>query len=246
MNIEQLRQGLLQLPQHWPVLARRFEARTRRERLILIAGGVALLWALADALWLGSLLQQHQRLRAEAGSRAVQRQAAEAEAAAIALEIRQLDESQNQQIAAARQRAAAAQQGLQNSPNGLVSAQQMLPLLQQLLRQGCSDPAAGACARRLRVRSMRSLAQSELSAVAPAAAASSVAAEAALPGLWKHGIEIVLEGGFVDIAEYVQRLEAMPQHLLRGGMSFSVERHPRATLTLRLYTLSLDKGWLEI
>jgi MSHA biogenesis protein MshJ len=209
-----------------------------------VAGGVALLWALADSLWLGGALQQLQRQRAERHSLAVQQQAADAEINALSQEIRQLGESQQQQIAAARQRAAQVQQELLGGPNGLVGAQQMLPLLQQLLRQQtCAAPGGSACAGKLRVRSVKSL-QPVLAGAN--GAASAPAGNEELPGLWKHGVEIVLEGSYVDIANYVQGIEQLPQRLLPGGMSYQVERHPRSALTLRLYTLSLDKSWLEI
>lgn len=242
MNIrtEAFRQALTEARDRWPELARRFDARSPRERWALIACGVALLWALADTLFLGRQLQQWQRQSAEQRSQAVQRQAADAEAQALAREIRQLAETQQQQIDAARQHAAAVQQSLLGGPNGLVSAQQMLPLLQQLLRQQACGGAT-ACAGRLRVRSVKSL---SAAALATSAAASGAGGE--LPGLWKQGVEIVLEGSFVDLATYVQGLEQLPQRLLPGGMSFVVERHPRASLTLRLYTLSLDKNWMEI
>ncbi|MBN8486701.1 MAG: hypothetical protein J0M20_03060 [Burkholderiales bacterium] len=240
LRVETLRQVWLQAWDRWPELVRRFEARPPRERWALIACGVALLWALADTLFLGRQLQHWQRRTAETRSQAVQRQAAEAEADALAREIRQLAESQQQQIDAARQRAAAVQQSLLGGPNGLVSAQQMLPLLQQLLRQQACGGGA-PCAGRLRVRSVKSL-----SAAALAGSPTDAGASGELPGLWKQGVEVVLEGSFVDLATYVQGLEKLPQRLLPGGMSFVVERHPRAALTLRLYTLSLDKNWMEI
>ena len=38
----------------------------------------------------------------------------------------------------------------------------------------------------------------------------------------------------------------MPQRVLWGGISLKVEQHPKAVLTLRLYTISRDRHWLEI
>jgi hypothetical protein len=34
--------------------------------------------------------------------------------------------------------------------------------------------------------------------------------------------------------------------VLWGGLQMKVEQHPRVQLTVRLHTLSLDRGWLEI
>jgi MSHA biogenesis protein MshJ len=241
--------------ERWPALSRWFAARTRRERAILLLGAVSLVWGLADVLWLGQAWQQRQQAAAQRLERGLQRQMAEAEAAALAKEIQFLEDAELRQLGQARQRAAQAQQALQSGESGLVGAQQMLPLLQALLRQGCSEGAT--CGQSLQVLSLRTLAPVDLST--PAVAWSGTAAPpasapqggpvgrtAGRPGLWKHGVEIVIAGSFADLAAYVQRLEALPQRWLRGGLQFRVEQHPRATLTLRLYTLSLDPGWLEL
>lgn len=243
--------------ERWPAVSRWYAARTRRERAIVLMGAVSLVWGLADVVWLGQAWQQRQQQSAQRLERGLQRQMAEAEAAALQKEIQFLEEAELRQLSQARQRAAQAQQALQGGDSGLVNAQQMLPLLQALLRQGCD--AGAPCGRSLKVMSMRTLAPTDLSAAAsklagaaaPAAAASAAEAGAATqatprPGLWKHGVEIVIAGSFTDLAAYVQRLEALPQRWLPGGMKFRVEQHPRATLTLRLYTLSLDPSWLEL
>lgn len=261
--------------ERWPALARWFAGRTRRERGILLLGAVSLVWGLADGLWLGQAWQQRQQLAAQRLEQGLQRQMAEAEAAALVQEIRFLEEAELRQLGQARQRAAQAQQALQSGDSGLVSAQQMLPMLQAMLQQGCA--AGGACGNSLTVVSLRTLAPVDLSRPAaalaagtssatspatssapsatpqpatPGASAPPLAADgrtaAGRPGLWKHGVEIVLAGSYADLAAYVQRLEALPQRWLRGGLQFRVEQHPRATLTLRLYTLSLDPGWLEL
>ena len=71
-------------------------------------------------------------------------------------------------------------------------------------------------------------------------------APAARPTLYRHGIELTLEGGFADLVSYLDALEDMPQRLLWGAMRLKVAQHPRALLTLRVYTLSFDGHWLEI
>ena len=45
---------------------------------------------------------------------------------------------------------------------------------------------------------------------------------------------------------YVQNIETMPQRVLWGGLQLKVEQYPLVVLTLRLYTLSPDRSWLEI
>jgi MSHA biogenesis protein MshJ len=68
----------------------------------------------------------------------------------------------------------------------------------------------------------------------------------ALATLYRHGVELQLEGSYADLLDYLKTLEAMPQRVLWGGISLKVEQHPKAVLTLRLYTISRDRHWLEI
>jgi MSHA biogenesis protein MshJ len=65
-------------------------------------------------------------------------------------------------------------------------------------------------------------------------------------GLYKHGVEIKLEGSYQELAEYLARLEKSGQKLLWSSVSLSAEKHPRVVLTLTVYTLSLDRAWLIV
>jgi MSHA biogenesis protein MshJ len=64
--------------------------------------------------------------------------------------------------------------------------------------------------------------------------------------IYKHGVEITVEGGYLDIINYLTALESMPWQLFWGSASLRVEEHPKTTLTLTLFTLSLDKKWLNL
>lgn len=76
------------------------------------------------------------------------------------------------------------------------------------------------------------------------AAGSSAAGTSA--ALYKHGVEIRLEGSYAELADYLVRLERSPQKLLWGSATLSAEQHPRLVLTLTVYTLSLDRAWLIV
>jgi MSHA biogenesis protein MshJ len=58
-------------------------------------------------------------------------------------------------------------------------------------------------------------------------------------------VEIVVQGGYMDMMNYMAALEAMPWQLFWGRAKLSVDEYPNATLTLTLFTLSLDKAWLN-
>ena len=64
--------------------------------------------------------------------------------------------------------------------------------------------------------------------------------------IFKHGVQITVRGGYLDLMRYVTALENMPAQMFWGGASLSVEKYPDAVFTLTVYTLSLDKTWLSV
>lgn len=64
--------------------------------------------------------------------------------------------------------------------------------------------------------------------------------------LYRHGVEIVLQGSYLDMIQYMQGLEALPVQLFWGGARLDAEQWPQARLTLTLYTLSMDEKWMKL
>ena len=71
-------------------------------------------------------------------------------------------------------------------------------------------------------------------------------AESPSAGLFKHGVEIRLEGSYQDLTAYLERLEQSKMKMLWGSVSLSAANHPKLVLTLTVYTLSLDRAWLIV
>ena len=64
--------------------------------------------------------------------------------------------------------------------------------------------------------------------------------------LYRHGVELKLEGSFTELHAYLSALERQEKRLLWGALRFEVQEHPRSRLTLLIYTLSTDKAWLTL
>lgn len=64
--------------------------------------------------------------------------------------------------------------------------------------------------------------------------------------LYRHGVEIVLQGSYLDMINTMQALEALPVQLFWGGARLDAQQYPEARLTLTLYTLSLDEQWIKL
>ena len=80
----------------------------------------------------------------------------------------------------------------------------------------------------------------------PADAGETSASREKSGSLFKHGVEIRLEGSYQELAAYLERLEKSRMKLLWSSVSLSAEKYPRLVLTLTVYSLSLDQAWLVV
>ncbi|MDT7836882.1 hypothetical protein [Aquabacterium sp. OR-4] len=230
---------------------RRFDERTPRERLMLIGAGLAAALALGDLLWISPALGalQAARLRAQTALTAKQSALADLQ------RLQSVDSARSLQLKAElgswRQKVREGDTALRQHQDTLIGSERMVELLDQVLSRHGS----------LRVRALRSLGRTDLLAAAAGAgqaplgvmnlpatagpAAGPATLGTATPSLYRHGVEITLEGSFGELLAYLRTLEAMPQHVLWGGLQMKTQ-YPSTVMTLRLYTLSRDRHWLEI
>jgi MSHA biogenesis protein MshJ len=216
-------------------LTRRFDARPQRERIVMLLALAALSFWLADRLWITPSYQRARAASAELAGAHGELDALRADLARLKALGAEQQRSLQAEMAATRSRVASGAAALRAYEDTLVGADRMVELLEQML------PRHG----RLKVRELKSLGRTDL--LAPAGSAPAVPVPAAAgASVYRHGVELTLEGSYADLLEYLQALEKMPRRVLWGGMSMKVERHPKVVLTLRLYTLSLDRGWLNL
>ncbi|HJV74575.1 MAG TPA: MSHA biogenesis protein MshJ, partial [Noviherbaspirillum sp.] len=147
-----------------------------------------------------------------------------------------------------QEQVAQADEKMRNMQNGLVSPDKMASLLEGLLNR---NP-------KLHLVSFKTLPVASLNdafsprqedkekMVAPAPTAGSVQQNSGADALYKHGVEIAVQGTYFDIMQYMAQLEGMPWQLVWGKANLHVDEYPKATLTLELYTLSMEKKWLNI
>ena len=64
--------------------------------------------------------------------------------------------------------------------------------------------------------------------------------------LYRHGVEIVLQGSYLDMVSYMDALQALPAQLFWGKAELAAGQYPNARLKLTLYTLSLDQKWMQL
>ncbi len=221
-------------------LQQRFEALNGRERLLVaLACWLLLLFAL-DTVLVAPLRSKEAVL--EKAIAAKEGEAAGLEAELSGLRARQAqdpDAETKKRIAEMEGRIGAIDAALQAARSRIVPPERMAALLEQVLRRNT----------RLTLVSLRSLPPETLLAEdKPSEKSGDGRTEpAAAQGmLYRQGMELMLAGGYLDMLDYVAQLEQLPWKMYWGRLDLKVEEHPRATLRLRVYTLSMDKAWLSI
>jgi MSHA biogenesis protein MshJ len=101
------------------------------------------------------------------------------------------------------------------------------------------DPSAGAPA-------AQPGSDGQTASADPAVSSGQVKRPLAEGNIYKHGVEITLRGGYLDMLDYLTQLERFPLRMYWGQMQLDASNPAYATMVLTVYTLSLDKAWLRI
>jgi MSHA biogenesis protein MshJ len=233
----------------WLKLAARIDRSTLRQRIGVFAACATLVLYLLFMLALDPLLREQARLR----DRIAQQQTAMAGVDTTITSLveafaRDPDASSRQRLDAARTETRTLSDSLAAMQKGLVTPEQMAPLLQTILR------ANG----KLQLVSLTTLPVTAVGGTpagtpAPAAATVTPAASAAVAPaapaaglLYRHGVQVTVQGTYLDMVDYMATLERLPTQLFWGEARLDVDAYPRAHVTLTLYTLSLDSKWLKL
>lgn len=233
------------MKQYWQRMAVKIDALTLRERVIIFGMAALILIVLVNMTMLGPQSTKQQRL-----SQSIKQE--QAKIAAMRAEIQQKvsaqaadpDKESKARLQQLIQHAQQMRSEVESMQNGFISPDKISLLLEDILRHNAQ----------LRLVSLKKLPPSRLNEPVTAAksvAAASLAKGAAAEqdstlGVYRHGVEIVVQGTYLDLLNYLTQLEAMPWRLFWGGTKLDATEYPKATLTLTLFTLSLDKQWLNI
>lgn len=237
------------MKEYWEKLAVRIDALSLRERAMAFGIAALVLVSLVNSFLVDPQFSQQKKLAQKVNEDQQQ-------IAAMQAEIRQRvmshdvdpDASIRLRLQQLLQQSAKIKTELTGMQNGLVSPDKMPMLLEDLLKRDG----------RLSLKSLKTLSVSLLNEPLEAAPAPGVVqaarpepkdkAEHAEPksAVYKHGVEIVVVGSYADITNYLEQLERMPWQLFWAKARLNVDAYPDSSLTLTLFTLSLDKKWLNI
>lgn len=235
-----------QLQQQWIKLSTKLDAMTLRERAMVFAAVVAAILFLIYTVSVEPLLNRQKALNLQIKTQQNQIAGIDLEIAAKAQGfVVDPDAATRAQLNAVRQEIDTTSAGLMAIQKGLVAPDKIAPLLEHLLRGNG----------KLKLMSMKTLPVTGLNEAAaqPAKAAPPVAGATAAAAprkprelLYRHGVEIVLQGSYLDMVSYMDALESLPVQLFWGKAQLDAQQYPNSRLTLTLYTLSLDQKWMKL
>jgi MSHA biogenesis protein MshJ len=211
----------------------RIDALPVARRVWMFAGAALAVLAVAWNSYIAPLTDRRATLKSTISQQRQQIEAADQEMEAV------LKANQNDPDAVLRRRLAqvngdaeTAGKALMALQQGLVQPQRIVPLLQQILH---GYPG-------LRVNSLRTLAVEGLGDTGFHALSTS----SPEPILYRHGVQIVVQGSYADLLSYMEALEKLRPRLIWGSAELSAIKYPESSLTLMVYTLSLDETWMKL
>ncbi|MBA3023367.1 MAG: type II secretion system protein M [Gammaproteobacteria bacterium] len=222
------------MKERWDQLVAKIDAMSLRERALIFAAVAFALVAMIDSFFLNPLLQQQKRLSSQVVQQQEKMKEIQGQLAAL-LQAKQADKDapQRERIRQLREQIAQGDSFLKETQDKLVAPERMAHLLEQVLAKNS----------RLQLVSLDTL---QVSNFIEQDAKDPQPETAAGKQIYKHGVKITVRGSYADLTQYLQMLEKLPTQMFWGMANLNVVKYPQAELTLTLYTLSLDKTWLQV
>lgn len=217
-------------------LLARIDALSLKERVLLLAAVLAVVLF----LWQRGLMRPLEARQAALAAQMSQTRTATASlnrqgAKIVAASATDPDAATRAELAAVRTQITAADRRLGDLTRRLIKPKQMPQVLEAVLQK----------TQGLKLIALQGLGVKPL--VEPAAPVKGKQAETVpAVGVYRHGMRIEFEGGYLQTLAYLRELEGLPWGFFWEGMSFKVEGYPHARGSITVYTLSLDQSWIGV
>ena len=238
----------------WLSLSTKFNALNRRERWMVACALFAVAFAAINSLLISPVLARQKVISSELATDQAQIKNLTQQISAYTNQtVIDPDASNNQRITELNSQLKTLETQLSGLQNTLISPDKMPELLRSLLKKNGKLQLI-----ELKTLPTKGLLEADSADKSTATASptdnnstTKVDAGKQDSPVFKHGVEITVEGHYLDLLEYVSDLEKMPWHVLWSKAALNEEQPignvwPTNRLKLTVYTLSLDKTWLSI
>jgi len=199
---------------YWSQLVARIDDMTLRQRAMLFATIGLLVVAAAHVTLIEPVLARQKRLIERVNRDQSQLAAVRAQIESLVKELESARKDPEQQaLRELEAKLAAGDKALAERRQALVAPTRLPALLKDLLGPGQA----------LTVESLRVVPGTEVEGFS---------------GLYRHGVELTLKGGYFELLQYLARLESLHGRFLWGRTELQVEKYPDVRLTVQVRTLS--------
>lgn len=232
----------------WQQYSAKVDAASLRERVMIFAGAAVVLIALLNAVLIEPEFIKQRRLSREVAQNQGEIRKMQEQLQKMAL-ARQADPDQapRRQLETLRRQVADIDVRLTEEQRKFAPPERIGALLEEMLSRN----------RKLQLVDMRTLPVAALGRAGdadkatpkPASDKPAAGAPAGSPAsgpIYRHGVEITVTGGYLDLLAYLRELEKLPNQMYWGKLDLNVATYPQVTLKLSVYTLSLDLAWLIV
>jgi len=225
----------MKMPPQFDKIVAKIDGMSVRERVLIFAAAAFVVVSLINALFLDPLLQRQQKLSSQVVQQQEKMKEVQAQLAAL-VQAKQADavSPQRERIHQLQKQIADSDAYLKDRRDKLVPPERMAALLEQVLNRNGH----------LQLVALNTLPVSPLIEQSADATAAKVGGQETQ--MYKHGVQITVRGSYEDLSQYLTELEHLPTRMFWGAAKMNVVQYPSAELTLTLYTLSLDKTWLQV
>jgi len=228
------------MKRHWQRYAERIDAMTLRERVLLFAAATFLLGTPIYAVLIDGQLKLQRQLSSGVAQKQSEAKVLEAQLTRLATgRERDPDRPLRERLAIVRSELAEVERVVGAEERKFTAPEQMRKVIEEMLARNSS----------VRLVAMKTLATTSIAETHAAATPSS--AKPATPNprerlIYRHGIEITVQGAYLDLLRYVSDLERLPTQLYWGSLQLDATRYPTHAMKIVVYTLSLDPAWLSL
>lgn len=237
----------------------KIDALSIRERGIILAAVVFIMFTLWDSLLMRPQLEENKKLLADLQIKRAEQSALNFRIQGMIRDGRDVsgDTSRNR-LAELKQQLAEVETSVRNSTGHLVDADKMATILQTILSKSRGlqlieikglgvtplfAPVAAVDQGQVADAAMANQTQVEANT---ASSETDAAAVDAFDNAYKHGLTITLEGDYLSALAYMRELESLEWGFFWETIDYEVTEYPRGTVAITLYTLSLGKEWIGV
>ena len=228
------------MKQQWNQLKAKFESFELRERALIAAALVAVIYLLWDFIVLGPLADAKKVALAQQRIITQNITVSESELSVLqSLGERDPDLKEKRELARLKEKLKNLDEELSSLSVGLIKASELPVMLHQMLSQ--TD--------KLQLLSLTTLPVElvELEATnnnieSQEAEDSKSVEDVKVAQLFKHGVQVKLQGDYAATYSFMKFLEQSQWQFYWDSLDYEVKEYPKALVTLTLFTLSGDKG----